>query len=107
MSYIQSVYINALLADASYIDLPIGKVDADSEKYKELSTRMTPQLAKFIADNFIADNFEVSRLRAGSRRFRPMACMRKAARAKRAGGHGQQDGRKAECAAYFAPFLIA
>jgi len=41
MSYIQSVYINALLADASYIDLPIGKVDADSERYKELSTRMT------------------------------------------------------------------
>ena len=102
MSYIQSVYINALLADASYIDLPIGKVDADSERYKELSTRMTPQLARFIADNF-----EVARLRAGSRRFRPMACMRKAARAKRAGGHGQQDGRKAECAAYFAPFLIA
>lgn len=102
MSYIQSVYINALLADASYIDLPIGKVDADSERYKELSTRMTPLLSKFIVDNF-----EVARLRVGSRRFRPMACMRKAARAKRAGGHGQQDGRKAECAAYFAPFLIA
>ena len=102
MSYIQSVYINALLADASYIDLPIGKVDADSERYKELSTRMTPLLSKFIVDNF-----EVARLRAGSRRFRPMACMRKAAKAKRAGGHGQQDGRKAECAAYFAPFLIA
>ena len=102
MTYIQSVYINALLADASYIDLPIGKVDADSERYKELSTRMTPLLSKFIVDNF-----EVARLRAGSRRFRPMACMRKAARAKRAGGHGQQDGRKAECAAYFAPFLIA
>ena len=102
MSYIQSVYINALLADASYIDLPIGKVDADSERYKELSTRMTPLLSKFIVDNF-----EVARLRAGSRRFRPMACMRKAARAKRAGGHGQQDGRKAECAAYSAPFLIA
>ena len=102
MSYIQSVYINALLADASYIDLPIGKVDADSERHKELSTRMTPLLSKFIVDNF-----EVARLRAGSRRFRPMACMRKAARAKRAGGHGQQDGRKAECAAYFAPFLIA
>ena len=84
MSYIQSVYINALLADASYIDLPIGKVDADSERYKELSTRMTPLLSKFIVDNF-----EVARLRAGSRRFRPMACMRKAARAKRAGGHGQ------------------
>lgn len=102
MSYIQSVYINALLADASYIDLPIGKVDADSERYKELSTRMTPLLSKFIVDNF-----EVARLRAGSRRFRPMACMRKAARAKRAGGHGQQDGRKAECAAYFASLLIA
>ena len=52
MSHIQSVYINALLADASYIDLPIGKVDANSERYKELSTRMTPLLSKFIADNF-------------------------------------------------------
>ena len=102
MSYIQSAYINALLADASYIDLPIGKVDADSERYKELSTRMTPSLSKFIVDNF-----EVARLRAGSRRFRPMACMRKAAKAKRAYGHGQQDGRKAEYAAYFTPFLIA
>jgi hypothetical protein len=104
MSYIQSAYINALLADAAYIDLPIGTIVQDQLEDKEgtLSRRMTPQLAKFIADNF-----EVARLRAGSRRFRPMACMRKAARAKRAGGHGQQDGRKAECAAYFAPFLIA
>ena len=27
MSYIQSAYINALLADAAYIDLPIGVID--------------------------------------------------------------------------------
>ena len=52
MSYIQSAYINALIADASYIDLPIGKIDTDSEIYKELSNRMTPLLSKFIADNF-------------------------------------------------------
>ena len=29
MSYIQSAYINALLADASYIDLPIGIISQD------------------------------------------------------------------------------
>ena len=103
MSNISSAYINAILADAAYIDLNTGVIDAENmQTDDDLPKRMTPPLAKFIADNF-----EVARLRAGSRRFRPMACMRKAARAKRAGGHGQQDGRKAECAAYFAPFLIA
>ena len=103
MSNISSAYINAILADAAYIDLNTGVIDAENmQTDDDLPKRMTLPLAKFIADNF-----EVARLRAGSRRFRPMACMRKAARAKRAGGHGQQDGRKAECAAYFAPFLIA
>ena len=102
MSKVSPIYINALLADAAYIDLPMGELESDPNSFNKLSKRMTPQLARFIADNF-----EVARLRAGSRRFRPMACMRKAARAKRAGGHGQQDGRKAECAAYSAPFLIA
>lgn len=103
MSNISFVYINAILSDAAYIDIPNGVIrERDLKPDAPLSTRMTPPLARFIADNF-----EVARLRAGSRRFRPMACMCKAARAKRAGGHGQQDGRKAECAAYFAPFLIA
>lgn len=29
MSYIQSAYINALLADAAYIDLPVGAISRD------------------------------------------------------------------------------
>ncbi len=29
MSYIQSAYTNALLADAVYIDLPIGIIDRE------------------------------------------------------------------------------
>jgi len=29
MSYIQSAYINALLADVAYIDLPIGIIDRE------------------------------------------------------------------------------
>ena len=29
MSYIQSAYINALLTDAVYIDLPIGIIDRE------------------------------------------------------------------------------
>lgn len=59
MSYIQSAYINALLADASYIDLPIGIISQDQFENTEgtLSRRITPQLARFIADNFeVIDN---------------------------------------------------
>ena len=59
MSYIQSAYINALLADASYIDLPIGAISRDQwgDAKGALPTRMTPQLARFIADNFeVIDN---------------------------------------------------
>ena len=54
MSYIQSAYINALLADAAYIDLPIGTIVQDQleDKAGTLSRRMTLPLAKFIADNF-------------------------------------------------------
>lgn len=54
MSCIQSAYINALLADASYIDLPIGIISQDQFENTEgtLSKRITPQLARFIADNF-------------------------------------------------------
>ena len=54
MSYIQSAYINALLADAAYIDLPVGAISRDQwedPKKGALSKRMTPPLAKFIADN--------------------------------------------------------
>ena len=29
MSYIQSAYVNALLADAAYIDLPIGVINRE------------------------------------------------------------------------------
>ena len=62
MSYIQSAYINALLADASYIDLPIGTIVQDQLEDKEgtLSRRMTPQLVKFIVDNFEV-NYEIGR----------------------------------------------
>ena len=44
MSYIQSAYINALLADASYIDLPIGIISQDQFENTEgtLSRRITP-----------------------------------------------------------------
>ena len=59
MSYIQLAYINALLADASYIDLPIGAISRDQwgDAKGALPTRMTPQLARFIADNFeVIDN---------------------------------------------------
>lgn len=55
MSHIQSAYINALLSDAAYIDLPVGAISRDQwedPKKGALSKRMTPQLAKFIADNF-------------------------------------------------------
>ena len=54
MSYIQSAYINALLADATYIDLPMGIIDRKQLENKKgtLAERMTSPLAKFIADNF-------------------------------------------------------
>ena len=37
MSYIQSAYINALLADAAYIDLPVGVIDREQLKNKRNS----------------------------------------------------------------------
>ena len=52
MNNISSIYVNAFLADAAYIDLPRGKIDPDADIYKVLSKRMTSPLAKFIADNF-------------------------------------------------------
>jgi hypothetical protein len=47
MTVINDAYINALLADAAYVkDLAAGNLASD------LSSRMTPTLAKYIADNF-------------------------------------------------------
>ena len=34
MSYIQSAYVNALLSDAAYIDLPIGVIDREKLENK-------------------------------------------------------------------------
>ena len=47
-----STYANALLVGALYVDLSIGEINIDAGIYKILSRRMTPQLAKFIADKF-------------------------------------------------------
>ena len=52
MSKVSPIYINALLADAAYIDLPMGELESDPDSFNKLSKRMTPQLARFIADNF-------------------------------------------------------
>ena len=54
MSYIQSVRMNAPLADAVYRDLPIGVIDRGQLENEKgiLSNRMTPQLAKFMANGF-------------------------------------------------------
>ena len=57
MSKVSPIYINALLADAAYIDLPMGELESDPNSFNKLSKRMTPQLARFIADNFeVIDN---------------------------------------------------
>ena len=53
MSGISSIYINALLADAAYVNLSVGIIGSIRTKEKDdLSKRMTAPLAKFIADNF-------------------------------------------------------
>lgn len=53
MSGIPSIYINALLADAAYVDLSVGIIGSIRTKEKDdLSKRMTSPLAKFIVDNF-------------------------------------------------------
>jgi hypothetical protein len=51
MSTIAQLFINALLADASYVDNLAPGNTAETLTPK-LSTRMTPDLAKFIGDNF-------------------------------------------------------
>jgi|GEM_PF-1937287 len=57
MATIQDIYINALLADACYIEgLSDGVTGFDQ---KLMVKRMTPTLAKFIGDNFeVASHFE-------------------------------------------------
>ena len=50
MTTIQKDYINALLADASYVDLTQGM--SKDDLILELSERMTPTLAAYIAANF-------------------------------------------------------
>ena len=53
MSNISSAYINAILADAAYIDMKTGIIDVENMQTDDaLPTRMTSPLAKFIADNF-------------------------------------------------------
>ena len=53
MSNISSAYINAILADAAYIDLNTGVIDTENmQTDDDLPKRMTLPLAKFIADNF-------------------------------------------------------
>ena len=50
MNAIETAYINALLADASYVSLPLGVTS--SQLATALAPRMTPSQAKFIAANF-------------------------------------------------------
>ena len=50
MTAIANAYINALLADAAYVDLTQGMSEADMKR--DLSGRMTPTLAAYIAANF-------------------------------------------------------
>jgi hypothetical protein len=48
MTTINDTYINALLADAAYVK----DLTALSDLQNLLSPRMTPTLAKYVADNF-------------------------------------------------------
>lgn len=50
MTTIANAYINALLADAAYVDLTQGMSEADMKR--DLSELMTPTLAAYIATNF-------------------------------------------------------
>lgn len=51
MSQIKNEFINALLADASYIDLTKGEITTFDEN-SPLGKRLTPTLAAYIAENF-------------------------------------------------------
>lgn len=50
MNELTNMYINALLADASYINHNNNQINTDEEG--KLSGRLTPTLATYIADNF-------------------------------------------------------
>src|SRR4051812_43290132 len=50
MNFIAPVFIEALLADACYVDGLAGL--SDSKLALSLESRMTPELAKYIANNF-------------------------------------------------------
>ncbi len=52
MTNASKVYINALLADATYVNLTPGLSSESLAEVKDLKDRMTPTLAKYIADNF-------------------------------------------------------
>jgi len=51
MTMIANAYINALLADAAYVDLSGGTLTSGTN-YKELGDRLTPTQADFLAANF-------------------------------------------------------
>ena len=51
MTKIANTYINALLADATYVSL-LSEPLSSSGNQSLLGSRMTPELAKYIADNF-------------------------------------------------------
>ena len=50
MSEIDNVYINALLADASYINFKDNEIDNDTNS--DLNNRLTPILANYVKENF-------------------------------------------------------
>ena len=59
MNPIESAYINALLADASYVSVVSGKTEI--ERSSALASRMTTSQATFIAGNFdVVDSVETS-----------------------------------------------
>ena len=59
MKTLESAYINALLADASYVTLPPGLSGSDLASNLALRTRMTPTQASFLAANFdVVDSVE-------------------------------------------------
>jgi hypothetical protein len=51
MNNISNMFINAVLADAAYVDDLVDGISGDNLK-TVLGGRMTPVLAQFIADNF-------------------------------------------------------
>ncbi len=53
MANISNSYINAILADAAYVDLPLGVISEDALVEGEgLSKRLGLPLATYIAENF-------------------------------------------------------